>query len=152
MRFSISRSYSPHYEETKFDHAAVRIFVLDARDFVADGCQNPEFFFQFPAQSVARLLSFFNLSAGKFPLQRHGLMTRALAHQQFAVFHDQGCHDALHTWGTLDACNALATGSTQLVKVKAKAATPREQRNSSSCGPNSWLSTRKYMRAESTTT
>ena len=97
--------------------------MLNASDFVSDGGQDSEFFFQFPAQGGAGLLSFFNLSAGKLPLQRHGLVTRALAHQQLAVFYDQCCDDALHGAGTLVACSALATGSTQLVKVKAAAPT-----------------------------
>ena len=116
-----------------------------------------EFFVQFPAQGIARLLAFFNFSPGELPLQRHGLMSRALAHQQLAVFHDEARDHALHIVDTsggvaLAVCSALATGSTQLVKVKANAAMPAEQRSSSSCSPNSWLSTRKYMRAESTTT
>ena len=106
-------------------------------DFVADGGQNPKFLFQFPAQSIAGLFAFFDFSAGKLPLQRHGLVPRALAHQQLPVFHDEACDYALHGSVTLAACSALATGSTQLVKVKANAATPVEQRSSSSCEPNS---------------
>ena len=94
---------------------------------------------------------FFDLSAGELPLQRHGLVARALAHQQLAVFNDEACDDALHGSVTLAACSALATGSTQLVKVKANAATPVEAaqvpvraRRIRDC-PD-----RKYMRAEST--
>lgn len=128
--------------------------MLNAFDFVSHVRQDSEFFLEFPPQRVARLLSFFNLSAGKLPLQRHGLVPRPLAHQQLAVFHDKACDHALHILGTSGsvACSALATGSTQLVKVKANAATPVEHCSSNSCSPNSWLSTRKYIRAESTIT
>ncbi len=74
----------------------VRILVLNPSDFVSDVRQDSEFFFQFPAQGIARLFALFDLSARELPLQRHGLVPRALAHQQLAVFHDEACDDALH--------------------------------------------------------
>ncbi len=70
--------------------------MADARDFFADCCVDAQFLIQFAAQSVARLLAFLDFAARKFPLQRHGLMARALAHQNFAVFDDQGCDHMLH--------------------------------------------------------
>ena len=45
------------------------ILVLNAREFVADGGLNSQFFIQFAAQRVARLLAFFDLSAGELPFQ-----------------------------------------------------------------------------------
>jgi hypothetical protein len=125
--------------------------MLNALDFVADGRQYPEFLFQFAAQGVARLLALLDLAAGELPFERHGLVPCALTHQQLAVLHDQPCNHALHEAGTVAAWRALATGSTQLVKVKANAATPAAQRSSRVCGPKAWSSTRKYMRAESMT-
>ena len=46
----------------------------------------PKFFFQFPPQRVARLLSFFNLAAGELPFQRHDLVAGPLAGQDLVVF------------------------------------------------------------------
>ena len=57
------------FEESQLYHAAVRILVLNAGDFVSDNGHDPQFFFQFAAQGVARLFAVFNFSAGKFPFQ-----------------------------------------------------------------------------------
>ena len=70
--------------------------MLDTGNLVADGGRNAELFFQFTAQGVARLLALFNFSAGKFPLQRHRLVPRALAHQQLSLLHNEPCDHALH--------------------------------------------------------
>ena len=113
--------------EAEFDHSAIGILVLNPCDLIADRGDDPELFFQFAAQRVARLLTLFDLSAGELPLERHGLVSRALANQELAILFDEGCDDALHRPGVAEACRALATGSTQLVKVKAKAAMPVEQ-------------------------
>jgi hypothetical protein len=83
-------------EETQFHHAAVGIFVLDTGQFVADGGVDAEFFFQFAAKGGAGLFAFLNFSAGKLPLERHGLMARSLAHQQLVIFHNQSCNDTFH--------------------------------------------------------
>src|SRR5258708_912079 len=139
-------------EEPQLNHDTVWIPMLHARDLIADRRLDSQFFFQFPAQGVARLFAFFNFSAGKFPFQWHGLVTRALAHQQLAIFFDHGGDDPFHKLAAVLTCSALATGSTQPVKVNAKAATPVEHKSSSSCSPKSWLSAKAYMRAESTPT
>src|SRR5947209_17005867 len=93
--------------KAQFHHPPVGILVLYACEFVSDGCRDAEFFFELAAQGVARLLAFFNLSTGKFPLQRHGLMARALANEQLAIFLDRGCDDALH--GSSCLCLPFAT-------------------------------------------
>ena len=108
--------------------------MLYTGQFVANVGPDSEFFFQFPAQRIPRLFPFLNFSARELPLQGHSLMARTLAHEQLVFLQNQGRDDALH--GGEVACRALATGSTQLVKVKAKAATPVEQRSSSSCSAN----------------
>ena len=130
--------------------------MLNALDLIADGCHDSQLLFQLAPQRITRLFALFNLTPGKFPLQRHGLMPRALAHQKLAVFFDQACDYAFHGEGNYSCglevgveislevgcegsskeavCTALATGSIQLVKVNANAATPGEQRSS-----NSWL-------------
>jgi hypothetical protein len=37
------------------------------------------------AEAHPQLFAFFNLAAGKFPFQRHGLMSSALTHQNLSV-------------------------------------------------------------------
>ena len=88
----------PDYEEAQLNHGAVRICMLDARNLVSDRGQDAEFFFEFAPQGVAWLLSFLNFSAGKFPFQRHGLVSRSLAHKQLPVLQNEACHYALHDW------------------------------------------------------
>ena len=83
-------------EEAKFHHASVGIFVLDTGQFVADGGVDAEFFFQLAAKGSAGLLALLNFSAGKLPLKRHGLMARALAHEQLVIFHYQSRNDTFH--------------------------------------------------------
>ena len=70
--------------------------MLDTGQFVADSGVDSKFFFQFAAESGAGLLAFFNFSAGKLPLKRHGLMSRALAHEQLVIFHYQSRNDTFH--------------------------------------------------------
>ena len=86
IRFSSSPLILAHDEEAEFHLASIRILVLNACDFVPDGRLDPEFFFKFPPQRIARLLAFFDLAPGKLPLQRHGLVTGSLAYQQLAIF------------------------------------------------------------------
>src|SRR5258708_15968677 len=126
--------------------------MLHAGNLIADRRLDSQFFFQFPTQGGAGLFAFFNFRGGKLPFQWHGLVRRALAHQQLAIFFDHGGDDPFHKLAAVVTCSALATGSTQPAKVNAKAATPGEHKSSSSCSPKSWLSAKAYMRAESTTT
>src|ERR1700680_3625699 len=65
-------------------------------DLITDLGMDSQFFFQFPAQGVARLLAIFNFSPREFPLERHGLMPRALADEQLAILFDHGCYDPFH--------------------------------------------------------
>jgi hypothetical protein len=55
-----------------------------------------QFLFQFPSQGIAGLFAFLNLASGKLPLERHGLVPRALAHQQLALLLDHGGDDPFH--------------------------------------------------------
>src|ERR1700730_9586607 len=64
-------------EEAEVDHASIGIGVLNATDFVTDGGQDSELFFQFAMQGGAGLFSFFDLSSVEFPLHRHGLGSRS---------------------------------------------------------------------------
>jgi hypothetical protein len=62
--------------------------VLNAREFVADGGLNTQFFIEFASQGIARLLPFFDLPAGELPFERHSLMPRSLTDEQLAILHD----------------------------------------------------------------
>jgi hypothetical protein len=53
--------------------------MLNTRDLVADDRVNSQFFLQFAPQCASRLLTFFDLSAWEFPLQRHYLVASSLA-------------------------------------------------------------------------
>ena len=125
--------------------------MLHARDLIADLGMDSQFLFQFTPEGIAWLLTFFNFSAWKFPLQRHRLVARALADEYLPQLHDHRSYNPFHGFDTVPACSALATGSTQPVKVKANAAIPGEQSSSNSCSPNSGFCSKKYIRGESTT-
>ena len=109
-----------HDEKAQFDHRPVGILMLNPFHFVADGGEDSEFFFQFAAKRSAGLLSFFDFSARKFPLQRHSLMTRPLADQQLAVSYDQARHYALHERVTAAVCKVLAKMVAQVELVRAQ--------------------------------
>src|SRR5215469_1762990 len=141
----------PHDVEAQLHRAAAFVLVPDARDLFADHGFNAEFFLEFAAKRVSRLFAFLNLASGKLPLQRHGLVARALAHEDLAVSDDEACHDLLHWDDTVSEAWTRA-GSMQLVKVKAKAASPGPQASSSVCSPKSCPSTSAYMRGCCTTT
>src|SRR6185369_524453 len=123
--------------------------MSDSGDFIPDLRADPQFLFQFTPERITRLLAFFNLAARKLPLERHGLMAGPLTNQKQIVLHDKRCYDVLHkARGSFDA--AMRSGSTQLVKVKAKAAKPGGQTSSNSWKPNPGSSTSRYMRGSCT--
>jgi len=68
----------------------------DAGDLRADLRYDPQFFFQFPTHRIARLLPFFDLASGEFPLERHRLVPRPLAGEDEAIFQDQRSYDSFH--------------------------------------------------------
>src|SRR5205807_8938270 len=70
--------------------------MANACDFFANQRVNPKLFIEFAAQRVPRLFAFFNFAAGKLPFQRHGLMPRPLAHQNFAILQNQSRNHAFH--------------------------------------------------------
>ena len=70
--------------------------MLDACHFVPNNRSNAKLFIQFAAQGIAWLLAFLNFSAGKFPLQRHGLMPGALANQDSFIFPDKRGNNSFH--------------------------------------------------------
>lgn len=57
-----------HDEEAEFNLSPIWIFVLNPSDFVPDGGQDSEFFFQFSTQRGTGLFSLFNLSPRELPL------------------------------------------------------------------------------------
>jgi hypothetical protein len=68
----------------------------DAGNFYANLRHDPEFFFQFPAHSIARLFAVFDLASRKFPFERHGLVPRPLAGEDQAIFHNQRGYNSFH--------------------------------------------------------
>ena len=60
-----------HFKEAEFDRTAARVFMTNAGDLITDLGLDSQFFFQFAAQSIARLFAFFDLAAGEFPLEWH---------------------------------------------------------------------------------
>jgi len=63
--------------------------VADAHDGRADGGLDAQFLVQLAGQSLLRALAGLDLTAGKFPQQRHRLVGTALTDQHFAAAHDQ---------------------------------------------------------------
>jgi hypothetical protein len=78
----------------EFDSSAAAVVMAHCCDLSADRGADSELFFQFALERRNRLLSFFNLAAGKLPLQRHRLILGALANENSVVAHDQ-CGDYL---------------------------------------------------------
>src|SRR5690348_15024502 len=70
--------------------------MANARNLLANPRVNPKLLVQFAAQRVPRLLAFFDLTAGKLPFQRHGLVPRSLAHQNFPILQNQSSNHAFH--------------------------------------------------------
>ena len=70
--------------------------MVNAGYLVADGGFDPEFFFQFAPHGVARLFAFFDLAAGKLPLQRHYLMACPLASQNLTLVNDKSSNYPFH--------------------------------------------------------
>ena len=81
--------------EPQLHRIAAGILMKESRHFIPDDRLNSQFLIQFASQRIARLFAIFNFSAGEFPFQRHHLVARALANQNFPVFPDEGCDNAL---------------------------------------------------------
>src|SRR5579885_1649714 len=75
----------PHVVEAQFYGIPAWVLVTKAGHLISDYCVDSQFFFKFPPESIARLLAFFDLAAGKFPFERHGLMAGALAYQYAVI-------------------------------------------------------------------
>ena len=114
---------------------AGRLEVFRSRSPRAAGIET--IFFQLTMHGVTRLFAFFYFSARKFPFHRHGLMTRSLADEELSIFHDQCGHNSLHAGLATSVEIEFGPFSMQLVKVKAKAASPAGQISSSICSPKS---------------
>jgi hypothetical protein len=71
-------------KESQLNRNRIVVVVADACHFVLDLGIDPQFFLKLAAQSIARLLSRFDLAARKLPLQRHGLMLRPLAYEDLS--------------------------------------------------------------------
>src|ERR1700690_4430478 len=106
--------------EAQFDCRPILIFVPNPRHLFPNGRVDAEFFIQFPVQRGARLLALFNLSARKFPFERHGLMAGALADQNLVILENQVCDHLLYGWrrGALrTACRFGLAGSGPAILV-----------------------------------
>ena len=71
------------HEELKVDGAAVAIAMAYLRDPGADDSRNAEFLVELAREGLLGGFAGFNLAAGKFPLQAHGLVRPALADEHF---------------------------------------------------------------------
>jgi hypothetical protein len=67
--------------------------MADVGDVGSDRCVYAKFFVQFARKSLFGTLTLFDFSAGKLPLQSHGLIGAALADQDKAVAHQQSRND-----------------------------------------------------------
>src|SRR5208337_4985912 len=77
---------------------AVLILMRKLRDLCTDLGVYSELFFQLAVQRRGGLLAGFDLAAGKFPLEREGLIFDPLAAEHLASAQDHRCHDLLgHT-------------------------------------------------------
>ena len=70
--------------------------MMHAANLNASHQRHSEFFPQFPRESNLWRFAVFDLAAWEFPLQRHGLMAGALAHQDLFMLEDQRCDHLLH--------------------------------------------------------
>lgn len=86
----------------------------DASDLGAHIGDDPELFFQLTPHGIAWLFAIFHLAAGKFPLQRHGLVPRPLAGQNQVVFHNQCGYDPFHDLQARVAVEAIRCFSSRL--------------------------------------
>ena len=82
--------------EVELNRVAAAIRVPDHRNPRADGRRDAQFFFQLPAQRVLEFLIGLDLSAGKFPLEGHGLVSGALADQDLLLPHNQRGHNLFY--------------------------------------------------------
>jgi len=87
-----------HGEELQVDRAPMPVIMANARDQGADGSLYAELFVEFTRQSLFRALAGLNLAAGKFPLERHGLIGASLADKKFATSHNQCGRNKAERW------------------------------------------------------
>src|ERR1035438_4678327 len=87
-----------HFEESQFHRPPARVLVMDADDFIADGCLDAEFFLQLAPQGIAGLFALLDLAAGKLPFQRHHLMACPLACEDTVLVHDKSSDYPLHEY------------------------------------------------------
>ena len=69
------------------------IVVADVGYARSDGGVNAQFFLQFADEGLLGAFAWFDFSAGKLPLQSHGLVGAALADQDQAVANQQSSND-----------------------------------------------------------
>jgi hypothetical protein len=100
--------------------------MADARNLVSDNSTDPQLFFEFAAEGIARLFALFNLPSGKLPFERHGLMARTLTDKHVTTLPDEGRDYAFHC-GSLPSVFE-APPSPALVSGRDNKATSREAR------------------------
>src|SRR5262249_50256519 len=109
-----------HLIEAQLHDSSAPVLMPHLRNLLTDHWSYSKFLFKFSFQSRLWLFARFDLSPGKFPFERHGLMLRALANKNLAIFKDECSPDLPHR----SAPAMVAEGfSTQVVKVNAYIAT-----------------------------
>ena len=104
-------------EELEVDGAAVAVVVAEMGDAGADGGFDGQFLAQLAGQGLLGGLAGFDLAAGEFPLQGHGLIGAALADKDLAAADDERCNDKAERGpGRLGAGQLLASFHTVSVQ------------------------------------
>ncbi len=78
-------------EELQIDSTSAAVGMSKLHDARPDGSVDAEFFFQFPFQSLLRAFAGFDLAAGEFPFEGHGLVGAALTDEHLPIAEDKGC-------------------------------------------------------------
>jgi hypothetical protein len=81
-----------HGEELQIDGAPMAVIMSNVGYARTDSGANAELFLQFTDQCLLGTFAWFNLPAGKLPLQRHGLVGAALADEHQAIPNQQACN------------------------------------------------------------
>jgi len=88
-RLAFERS---HPKENQLDRVFAWIREEIARDLLAGGVADAEFFFQFAGQRLLGNFAWLHFAAGKFPLERMRLGRRAPAYQNPSAGFENRCH------------------------------------------------------------
>lgn len=87
---------SLNVEEVQFDSTTGLVCVPDDRNAATNVGANSQFFIQFTHQGGRELLTRFDLSSGKLPLQRKRLISASLTDQDFGCAINRSREDSGH--------------------------------------------------------